>query len=150
MSVTTVSRPCSARLANWHDEADQEALRTIRHSVFVSEQNVPEELEWTGDDSRCIHALVRDADGQNIATGRLDPDGHIGRMAVLKSHRGLGAGQELLRFLVEQARQRNDREVLLSAQIHALDFYRRAGFEAYGTEFMDAGIPHKAMLKYLR
>jgi len=137
------------RQANWHNGEDQSALRKIRYEVFVQEQNVPEELEWTGDDGHCIHALAFDATDQVIGTGRLDPDGHIGRMAVKSTSRGLGAGKALLVFLVEQARQRGDKEVQLNAQTHALAFYQREGFEAYGPEFQDAGIAHRAMIKTL-
>ena len=140
---------CNVRLADWHNEADQDALRSVRFEVFVQEQNVPESLEWTGDDGHCIHALAFNNEGQAIGTGRLDPDSHIGRMAVKQSDRGSGAGKALLQFLVEQAKQRGDKEVLLSAQTHAIKFYQREGFESYGPEFMDAGIAHRAMLKTL-
>ena len=140
---------CSVRLADWHNPADQEALRSVRFDVFVQEQNVPEALEWTGDEGDCIHALAFDNEGQAIGTGRLDPDSHIGRMAVRQPGRGTGTGRALLQFLVDQAKQRGDKEVLLSAQTHALVFYQREGFEAYGPEFMDAGIAHRAMLKML-
>ncbi len=140
---------CNVRLADWHNTVDQTALRSVRFDVFVQEQKVPESLEWTGDDGDCVHALAFDGEGQIIGTGRLDPDSHIGRMAVRQSNRGLGAGRALLQFLVEEAKKRGDKEVLLSAQTHALVFYQREGFEAYGPEFMDAGIAHRAMLKML-
>jgi len=141
---------CRVALANWHNEDEQNTLRQLRFEVFVQEQNVPEELEWTGDDGDCIHAIAFDnASGNAIGTGRLDNDGHIGRMAVLKSARGSGIGRSLLKFLVQQAQKRGDREVQLNSQTHAMDFYKREGFEAYGPEFMDAGIPHRAMLKTL-
>lgn len=137
------------RRADWHSEQDRETLRLLRHEVFVQEQQVPEALEWTGDDGDCLHALAFDAAGQAVGTGRLDPDGHIGRMAVRRAGRGAGVGRALLDFLVAEARRRGDREVHLNAQTHALGFYQRAGFEAYGAEFMEAGIGHRAMLKRL-
>jgi predicted GNAT family N-acyltransferase len=84
-------------------------------------------------------------DARAIGTGRLLPDGHIGRMAVLKAWRGQGAGRALLRALVEEARRRGDREVVLSAQIHALGFYRAAGFAPEGPVYEEAGIPHQSM-----
>lgn len=140
---------CNVRLADWHSTIDQEALRTVRFEVFVQEQKVPESLEWTGDDGDCVHALALDHEGRVIGTGRLDPDSHIGRMAVRQSDRGSGAGRALLQYLVAHAKKRGDKEVLLSAQTHALAFYQREGFEAYGPEFMDAGIAHRAMLKML-
>jgi predicted GNAT family N-acyltransferase len=66
-------------------------------------------------------------------------------MAVLKEWRGHGAGRALLRALVEAARRRGDREVMLSAQVHALGFYRAEGFAPEGDEYEEAGIPHQAM-----
>jgi predicted GNAT family N-acyltransferase len=123
--------------------AQAEAQR-IRFAVFVDEQGVPAELEMDDQDAHCIHALAF-ADGQAVGTGRLLPDGHIGRMAVLKDWRGRGAGRELLRALIGVARRRGDREVLLSAQVHALDFYRAEGFRPEGAEYEEAGIAHQAM-----
>lgn len=140
---------CHVQLADWYQPEQQNILRSLRFEVFVQEQNVPEELEWTGEDGDCVHAIAYDNAGQAIGTGRLDNDGHIGRMAVLKSARGVGAGRSLLQFLIQQAKLRGDKEVHLNAQTHAMDFYKREGFEAYGPEFMEAGISHRAMLKTL-
>jgi len=137
----------SIRLCNW-DDARLEARR-IRELVFVREQDVPFELEWDDQDPRCDHALAYAADGSAVGTGRLLPDGHIGRMAVLKEWRGKGVGALLLRALIEQARQRRHVSVRLNAQIYAAGFYRHYGFEVSGSEFMEAGIPHVPMQRDL-
>ena len=84
-----------------------------------------------------------------MATGRLLPDGHIGRMAVLKGWRGRGIGGQILARLVDRARSRGDLEVVLSAQVQALAFYRAHGFVEEGAEYMDAGIPHRTMRRSL-
>ena len=123
--------------------AQAEAKR-IRFTVFVEEQAVPPKLEMDEHDAHCVHALAY-SDGRAIGTGRLLPDGHIGRMAVLKEWRGRGAGRALLRKLIGAARARGDKEVLLSAQVHALGFYRAEGFEPEGAVYEEAGIPHQAM-----
>jgi predicted GNAT family N-acyltransferase len=87
-------------------------------------------------------------DGQKaVGTGRLLPDGHIGRMAVLAAFRGKGIGGALLEALMKAAQARGDREVMLSAQVGALPFYRAHGFEPEGEEYMEAGIRHQAMRK---
>lgn len=138
-------RQFTVRVADW--ERDREALRRVRFEVFVKEQKVPEELEWDGIDGDCLHALAEDEHGQPIGTGRLLPDGHIGRMAVLAAWRGEGVGAALLRRLMALGKERGHREFLLSAQTHAIAFYAREGFEAFGEEYMDAGIPHRAMRK---
>ena len=115
----------------------------------MHEQGVPPDLEMDEWDSRCDHALAYSADGTAVGTGRLLPDGHIGRMAVLKDSRGKGAGAALLLALLEQARKRGHASVRLNAQVSAIGFYRRSGFEAEGTQFMEAGIAHVAMKRKL-
>lgn len=120
-------------------------LRAIRYQVFVAEQGVPEALEWDGLDPRCVHVLARDGEGMPIGTGRLLPDAHIGRMAVLKAWRRTGVGSAILAKLLEIARLRGEREVILNAQSYVLDFYRRAGFRVTSDEFMEADIPHREM-----
>ncbi len=137
----------SIRLCNW-DEAEAEARR-IRELVFVHEQGVPLELELDDEDPRCDHALAFAADDVAVGTGRLLPDGHIGRMAVLKEWRAKGVGALLLQALMAQARERHHARVRLNAQTYAAGFYRRYGFEVSGPEFMDAGIPHVPMQRDL-
>jgi predicted GNAT family N-acyltransferase len=117
----------------------------VRHEVFVIEQKVPAELELDEMDEVSLHALVHDEEGTALATGRLLPDGHIGRMAVRAEARGQGIGSAILQALMAAARQRGDRVVLLSAQVHAEPFYARFGFEREGDEYMEAGIPHVRM-----
>jgi predicted GNAT family N-acyltransferase len=129
-------------LLDW--PAAQAKAKRIRFTVFVEEQRVPAEMEMDEHDARCLHALAY-AEGRAIATGRLLPDGHIGRMAVVKEWRGRGAGRAILRRLIDAARARGDREVRLSAQVHAVGFYRSEGFETEGPVYEEAGIPHQAM-----
>jgi len=117
----------------------------VRTEVFVVEQGVPAEIERDALDAVCRHAIARDAGGRVIATGRLLPDGHIGRMAVLRTARGAGVGGAVLQALIAEAARRGLPEVALNAQTHALAFYLRHGFEAVGEVFMEAGIPHRAM-----
>ncbi len=120
----------------------------IRFTVFVEEQGVPRDIELDDMDPVCVHAVGFFED-KPIATGRLLPDGHIGRMAVLKEWRGRGIGSRMLRALVEAARRRGDREVALSAQVHAVPFYRAHGFVEEGGEYLEAGIRHQAMRRML-
>jgi len=121
----------------------------IRHAVFVTEQRVPAAIELDEWDAHSDHALARDARGLAIGTGRLLPDGHIGRMAVLPEWRGRGVGAAILAALLERAAARGMTEVVLNAQTHARGFYARHGFTAVGAEFTEAGIPHVAMTRTL-
>ena len=127
----------------------QAAAQAIRYAVFVIEQKIPVELEWDDMDAVCLHAVAYDGNGISMGTGRLLPDGHVGRMAVKKSARGLGVGGALLDALVELARQRGDKRVMLNAQASAEAFYAAHGFARDGAEFMEAGIPHIGMAKEL-
>jgi len=120
----------------------------IRFAVFVEEQGVPREIELDEQDELSIHAVVFEH-GQPVATGRLLPDGHIGRMAVLKAWRNRGIGALMLQSLIQRAKQRGDREVALSAQVHAVPFYRANGFVEEGDEYLEAGIRHQAMRRPL-
>lgn len=137
------------REVDWRDDETVEAVRLVRHAVFVVEQDVPEALEWDGSDSACRHVVALTTNGKVVATGRLDPDDHIGRMAVAREARGQGAGRAVLQHLIDIARERGSREVVLNAQTHAMAFYLHAGFEAFGERFLEAGIEHQSMLKRL-
>ena len=139
---------CAVRHAVW--ERDDEALRLIRFTVFVVEQHVPEELEWDGTDPACEHAIAEDGAGSPVGCGRLLPDGHVGRMAVLREWRGRGVGGAILERLVALARERGHAVARLNAQTHAMPFYASHGFVAVGDEFDEAGIPHRAMERVLR
>ena len=133
--------------ADWATEGS--AIKAIRETVFIHEQGVPIELEWDGLDPSCAHVLARSDRGEAIGTARMQPNGTIGRMAVLKDWRGRGVGGVLLQRLLGLATQQGLTCVRLSAQTHALGFYERPGFRVTGEPFMDAGIPHRNMVKEL-
>ena len=129
--------------ADW--VTDLAALRAVREQVFVIEQNVPVDEEWDALDARSRHVIARDAEDRPIGTGRLTPERLIGRMAVLKEWRGRGVGEALLEALLHQARALGYPEVELHAQVHAIPFYEKYGFEAYGDEFDECAIMHRMM-----
>ncbi|WP_136253864.1 GNAT family N-acetyltransferase [Onishia niordana] len=116
----------------------------IRRVVFIEEQAVPIEEEWDGRDGDCLHFLAWRGTTP-LGTARLLPDGHVGRVAVLAEARGLGIGVALMHASIEAARSHGHAHVELAAQTHALPFYERLGFVAFGDEFLDAGIPHRNM-----
>ncbi len=128
------------REAIWSE--DKELLREIRKVVFIQEQNVPKDLEWDDRDTECWHALV-ELDGKAVATGRLDTDGKIGRMAVLKEFRGQELGKAVLTQLIKIARREGITKTYMHAQCHALPFYLKNGFKAIGDVYDEAGIPHQ-------
>ncbi|GAA4784290.1 GNAT family N-acetyltransferase [Streptomyces sanyensis] len=146
--------------------ADRAACFAVRREVFVTEQRVPEEIEYDAhdaEDAATVHVLAVRADGTPLGTGRLlhgpaaasrtgaDPGvGALGRLAVTRSARGLGVGAALVRAVEDAARALGLAAVDLHAQTHALGFYERLGYRAYGAEFPDAGIPHRSMRRALR
>ena len=135
------------RIVDWREAGA--TLMALRTEVFVREQGVPAHLEQDGLDENCAHALARNEAGEVVGTGRLLPDGRIGRMAVRASLRGRGVGGAILATLVEEARRRGMAEVYLHAQRHARDFYARQGFEDEGEPFDEAGIAHIGMRRRL-
>ena len=128
--------------------AELPALLALRHEVFVVGQGVAPELEHDPSDPDYDHAIAL-LDDEVVGTGRLLPDGTIGRMAVAQSVRGRGVGAAVLEVLEDRARERGLTQVELHAQVHALGFYDRAGYTAYGPVYLEAGIEHQSMRKAL-
>jgi predicted GNAT family N-acyltransferase len=136
------------------EPGDLEACFAVRREVFVVEQGVPAELEYDDRDADALHVLAAGPQGP-LGTGRLLTGieeagvGTLGRLAVARAARGLGVGVALVRAIEDAARERGLTAVDLHAQTHALGFYERLGYAAYGPEFPDAGIPHQAMRRPL-
>ena len=121
----------------------------LRTEIFVQEQRIPVELEWDEADQTAVHAVVYNALGQPVATGRLLRDSagnsRIGRMAVKRVLRGARLGRDILHALMDVSRERGDLDLMLHAQLSAQGFYQRAGFSSRGEPFDEAGIPHIEM-----
>ncbi|MEU7554565.1 GNAT family N-acetyltransferase [Streptomyces sp. NPDC044571] len=142
-------------------QADRELCFAVRREVFVVEQSVPESIEYDAYDADAVHVLAVGPDGEPLGAGRLlhgsaaaaktgaEDVGALGRLAVLKSARGLGVGVALVRAIEAEAARRGLTAVDLGAQTHALGFYERLGYVAYGPEFVEAGIPHRSMRRAL-
>jgi len=150
-----------ARLAQ--SEADREAALAIRHQVFVTEQSVPEELEYDDLDPAADHFLAL-LDGVPAGAGRLivvdlEPGagpgqatkgtGVLGRLAVSKAARGFGLGKLLVHTIEQRAAERGLAAVELHAQVHACGFYKQLGYVSCGEGFLEAGIDHITMRKEL-
>ncbi|GAB3212084.1 GNAT family N-acetyltransferase [Nocardia tengchongensis] len=123
----------------------------VRLQVFVAEQGVPEEIEIDELDEVADHFLGR-LDGKPAGAGRLllrDGIGVLGRLAVLAETRGSGLGAALVRAIEERARARGLAAIELHSQTHAVGFYEKLGYRAFGEVGMDAGIPHIWMRRSL-
>jgi predicted GNAT family N-acyltransferase len=132
-------------VADW--QKDNAEIRRIREAVFIAEQSVPPELEWDADDESAVHFLAFEGDFP-IGTARLLPDGHIGRVSVLKDWRGLRVGDALMEAVIGEAGERGLKQQMLSAQVQATAFYERLGFTIVSSEFLEAGIPHVDMVRH--
>lgn len=127
---------------------DLETCRRLRREVFIGEQGVSEAEEWDGRDADALH-LLGWADGQPVATARIFIDGDsgkIGRVCVLRTARGTGAGAAIMGKALDVLRARGVKTAKLSSQTSAIGFYDRLGFTAYGPEYLDANIPHRDMM----
>lgn len=121
----------------------------VRRTVFVGEQNVPEEEEIDQHESEAVHFVLY-SEGTAAGAGRfriLDGIGKVERICVLKESRNSGAGVAVMNKIEDYAKSQGISSLKLNAQTHAIPFYSRLGYETVSEEFLDAGIPHKTMKK---
>jgi predicted GNAT family N-acyltransferase len=132
-------------IVKWIDDHTQ--LKNIREKVFIQEQKVTPELEWDGMDEKAIHFLVFN-DKAAIGCARaivIKDHMQLGRMAVLKEYRGQGIGSALIEKAMTTAKLNQLSAIYISAQCHAIDFYKKFGFEVTSDIYLDAEIPHRDM-----
>jgi len=127
-------------IVSWSEK--QAELTSVRRVVFIEEQNVPESIELDDRDPDCFHVLASDTKGRPVGTARMDGKGKIGRMAVLHDYRRRGIGRKMIQALMDYGKEYVITNFHLSAQITAVGFYRKMGFEPFGEEFLEAGITH--------
>lgn len=129
---------------------DIATCQAIRRAVFIVEQGISEADDLDGLDEVAIHLLATVA-ANPVGTARLlvkSDTGKIGRVSVLPDYRGLGIGKALiLKALDVFAASPEVATARLSAQTSAISFYEPLGFEATGDIYMDAGVPHRDMVR---
>ncbi|HEY2005317.1 MAG TPA: GNAT family N-acetyltransferase [Solirubrobacteraceae bacterium] len=132
-------------------EDEMSAVLEIRHEVFCDEQGVPEHEELDGRDAEATH-LVAVAGDEVLATCRLlfvGPTVQFSRLAVRPAARRHGIARALLALADDETRAAGARRLVLHAQTYARSLYEAAGYEPRGRVFMEAGIEHIAMEKYV-
>jgi len=132
-------------IVKWLDE--HESLTMIREKVFIKEQKVMPQLEWDGIDERAIHFLAL-KDNKAIGCARalvIEHHMQLGRMAVLKEYRHQNVGKALLEKAIVTAKLNQLSSIYISAQCHAIDFYKKFGFKVTSDIYLDAEIPHHDM-----
>ena len=122
-------------------------LSMIREKVFIEEQKVMSQLEWDGKDEEAIHFLAYQ-DEKVIGCARafvIENHMQLGRMAVLKEYRNNGIGSFLIEKAITTAKLNQLSKISISAQCHAINFYKKFGFEVTSEIYLDAGISHQDM-----
>ena len=134
-----------------NDEQQEEAY-SVRRKVFVDEQHVPEEEEIDHLESEATHFLLY-YNHEPAGAGRfrvVDGYGKVERICVVKEFRGTGAGKAVMDKIEAYAKNLGLNQLKLNAQTHAIPFYSRLGYKIVSEEFLDAGIPHKTMMKNIK
>lgn len=132
-------------IVKWID--NQASLSMIREKVFIEEQKVTPQLEWDGRDEEAIHFLGLKNE-KAIGCARafvIENHMELGRMAVLKEYRNEGVGSALIEKAITTAKLNQLSAIYISAQCHAINFYKRFGFEVTSEIYLDAEIPHRDM-----
>ncbi len=141
----------TVQVGGW--DGQMAAASALRHAVFAQEQGIPADLMVDDADHGAVHALAVNRFGMAVGSGRLlqaaPGVAKIGRMATHAGVRGAGVGMQVLQALMQAARARGDREVVLMAQVSAIPFYLRAGYVSHGEEFVEAGVAHQEMRRAL-
>lgn len=128
-------------------------LLWLRDEVFVVGQRITAESEVDGLDPDCIHVFARALDehgrpaGRVLATARLfELEGvvKVGRVAVSPRLQRRGVGRQLMRYVHDLI---GDRAGKMSAQAHLRDWYGSLGWQAQGSTYMEADIPHVTMIR---
>lgn len=127
-----------------------EQAKQVREIVFVQEQGIDTSLEYDDLDDMCTH-VVGLLDSEPVTTARLRPVdstvGKVERVATIQAARGRGYGKEIMDEVERVAKRQGLVELRLGAQLTALPFYEKLGYEAFGDEFLDADLPHRMMRK---
>lgn len=125
-----------------------DALR-VRLTVFVDEQGFVDEVDEI--DNIADHVVLYDGN-EAIGTCRVFPSetAHtyiLGRLCVLKPHRGKKMGSLLVRAAEDRVAERGGTCLTLHAQCRAQAFYEQLGYAPYGAVEDEQGCPHIWMKK---
>lgn len=133
-------------------EKEMEDAYYVRRTVFIDEQQVPEEEEYDEFEQDSVHFVLYDHN-KPVGAGRyrvFDEYGKVERICILKENRKGGSGKTIMKKIEEYAIQNGAPALKLNAQTHAIPFYAKLGYEVVSEEFLDAGIPHRAMIKKIK
>jgi ElaA protein len=128
-----------------------EILR-IRCAVFAVEQNIVcQDMDRI--DYRSVHCTLVGDDGEiagylRAFNGKDEGTVVIGR--VLTASHGHGHGRTLMEKSLEYVIEKMDpKRLYLHSQTHAIGFYEKFGFKVCSEQFMEEGILHVEMERFL-
>ena len=124
----------------------------LRSEVFVVEQDcVYQDLD--NKDQISIH-IFQKKNNVIVAYTRIFKSGDyykntsIGRVVVLKKHRGKELGKKIMIYSIEYIKNKlKENKIELSAQKYLDKFYKDLGFYKIGKDYLEDGIPHQRMIK---
>lgn len=123
----------------------------IRTQVFLVDQHIDPIEEFDGSDEHCTCFLMslNQIPIGTLRIEKLNEDHYrIGRLAILKEHRGKGLGKLLLRYAEKIiSRRHTPITIVLNSQLYAKNFYLKQGYQTSGEVFLEAGIEHIPMQK---
>jgi len=124
----------------------------LRSEVFVVEQDcVYQDVD--NKDQKALHVLGIKNNEVVAYTRVFEPGDYfdnvsIGRVVVSQDQRKYGLGKQIMQASLAAINQRfPDKPIEISAQSYLLKFYTELGFNAFGEEYLEDGIPHRRMLK---
>ncbi|SRR5690625_36896 len=126
------------------------AILKLRVDVFIVEQNCPYP-ELDNFDQKATHLFKKEAD-EIIAYSRLIPRGvkfqeaSIGRVITKQDKRRSGLGTELVKKSIDIINSWGKSNILIEAQAHLEEFYRKCGFETISEPYLLDGIDHVEMV----
>ncbi|MFC6439983.1 GNAT family N-acetyltransferase [Bowmanella sp. JS7-9] len=135
--------PLRVKHVNWQHHCHE--VKTLREKVFVIEWRIPQNIEFDRSDDSAYHVVVESDDKQAVATGRLTPEGELGRIAVRREWRKREVYDTLVSALLDIARSQKIESICVQCDIDAVPRYQELGFTPVGPAYMDAGIPRRKM-----
>jgi len=146
---------CSVVRRSWAEltTAELYSFVKLRTDVFFIEQKIDEEeLDYRDLEPTAVHFWIADDVGaaaylrviEDAEPSHLDARRLIGRVVVRADRRGEGLAQKLIAAVLDEF---GHEAMLLHAQTYIAPLYAKAGFVAFGSEYVEAGIPHISMYR---
>lgn len=134
--------------------ADLERYFDLRWRVLRAPWDQPRGSERDDREDESIHLMLRGANGEALAAGRLHlnspTEAQVRFMAVDPSAQGRGLGSLVLRNLEDRARQAGAKRMILNARETAQRFYEQHGYKVEApAERLFGGVDHWRMCKKL-